>query len=193
MSIGFVRNFKDQQAFRRLKSRDREAFVRVYDENVREINRFVYFKVGNQEEANDLTSVIFLKAWHHIQNKTLEDAKTLRALLYKIARTSIIDYYRENGRKVTASLDDERNPIDMIDEAIDPQARLDSAANLELIMRQLPRLKEEYREVIIMRFINDLSLEEIAEITGKNKGNVRVLLHRSLNALRELIDENKQV
>lgn len=193
MSIGFVRNFKDQQAFRRLKSRDREAFVRVYDENVREINRFVYFKVGNQEEANDLTSVIFLKAWHHIQNKTLEDAKTLRALLYKIARTSIIDYYRENGRKVTASLDDERNPIDMIDEAIDPQARLDSAANLELIMRQLPRLKEEYREAIIMRFINDLSLEEIAEITGKNKGNVRVLLHRSLNALRELIDENKQV
>lgn len=193
MSIGFVRNFKDQQAFRRLKSRDREAFVRVYDENVREINRFVYFKVGNQEEANDLTSVIFLKAWHHIQNKTLEDAKTLRALLYKIARTSIIDYYRENGRKVTASLDDERNPIDMIDEAIDPQARLDSAANLELIMRQLPRLKEEYREAIIMRFINDLSLEEISEITGKNKGNVRVLLHRSLNALRELIDENKQV
>jgi len=193
MSIGFVQNFKDQQAFRRLKNRDREAFVRVYDENVREINRFVYFKVGNQEEANDLTSVIFLKAWHHIQNKTLEDAKTLRALLYKIARTSIIDYYRESGRKTTTSLNDERNPIDMIDEAIDPQARLDSATNLELIMRQLPRLKEEYREVIIMRFINDLSLEEIVEITGKNKGNVRVLLHRSLNALRELIDENKQV
>ncbi len=189
MAISFIRKFKDQQSLRRLKSRDREAFIRVYDENVREIHRFVYFKIGNREEANDLTSVIFLKAWHHIQNKTLEDAKTLRALLYKIARTSIIDYYREIGGKGTASLDDEQHKIEVIDDSIDPESRLDAAANLALIMRQLPRLKEEYREVIIMRFISDLSLEEIADISGKTKGNIRVLLHRALSALRELVEE----
>lgn len=188
----FVKQFKDQQSLKRLKQRDREAFIKAYDENVQEIHRFVYFKVGSQEEANDLTSVIFLKAWHHIQNKTLEDAKTLRALLYKIARTSIIDYYRESGRKATDSLDDEKSRIDVIDESIDPQSRLDSANNLAIIMKQLPRLKEEYRDVIIMRFINDLSLEEICDITGKTKGNVRVLLHRALNALRELIEEEPE-
>jgi len=191
MSIGFLQNFKDQQSFQRLRNRDRETFAEVYDEHVREINRFVYFKVGSQDEANDLTSIIFLKAWHHIQNKTLEDAKTLRALLYKIARNAIIDYYRETGRKAVTSLDNEKNPIDMIDDTISPEERVDTAANLEMIRQQLPRLKEEYREVIIMRFISDLSLEEIAEITGKTKGNIRVLLHRSLSALRELIEENK--
>ena len=188
MSIGFLQNFKDQQSFRRLRNRDREAFAAVYDEHVKEINRFIYFKVGSQEEANDLTSLVFLKAWHHIQNKTLEDARTVRALLYKITRNAIIDYYRENGRKAVVSLDNEREPLEIIDESLNPEERLDVAANLALIRRELPRLKEEYREAIIMRFISDLSLEEIAEITGKSKGNVRVLIHRSLNALRELIE-----
>lgn len=192
MAIKFIKKFKDQQSLRRLRSRDREAFIKVYDENVSEIHRFVYFKIGNREEANDLTSVIFLKAWHHIQNKTLEDSNTLRALLYKIARTSIIDYYRETGGKKTASLDDEENRIDVIDETVDPQERLDSASNLKLVMKHLPRLKDEYREVIIMRFINDLSLEEIAEISGKKKGNIRVLLHRALTALRELVEEDQE-
>ena len=193
MSINLVRKFKDKQALSKLRNRDREAFIKVYDEHVNDIHRFVYFKIGGREEANDLTSMIFLKAWNHIQNKTLEDAKTLRALLYKIARNAIVDYYRETGNKVTASLDDENNHIEVVDEAENPQERLDRAADLELIKAKLPLLKEEYREIIIMKFINDLSLEEIAEISEKSKGNARVLLHRALNALRELVEENKKL
>jgi RNA polymerase sigma-70 factor, ECF subfamily len=190
MSINIVRKFKDKQALSKLKNRDKEAFIKVYDENVQDIHRFVYFKIGSKEEANDLTSMIFLKAWNHIQNKTLEDTKTLRALLYKIARNAIVDYYRETGNKVTASLDDEDNHIEVIDETENPQERLDRAADLELIRTKLPLLKEEYREIIIMKFINDLSIEEIAEISEKSRGNVRVLLHRALNALRELVEQD---
>ncbi len=186
-----IQKFKDKKVLGQLKSHDKEAFIKVYDEHVAEIYRFVYFKVGHKEEANDLTSMIFLKTWNHIQNNSLTDAKTLRALLYKVARNSIVDYYRETGSKlsVTASLDDEERPIEVIDDAQNPQDRLDQEANLELIKSKLPLLKEEYREVIIMKFINDLSLEEIAEVSGKNKGNVRVLLHRALNALRDLVLE----
>lgn len=189
MDLPLVQKFKDKQILSRLKNRDKETFIAVYDANVKEINRFVYFKIGNREEANDLTSMIFLKAWNHIQNKTLEDAKTLRALLYKIARNAIIDYYRESGSKLTASLDDEDNKIEVIDDSLGSDERIDQEADFEKIRRQLPLLKEEYREVIIMRFINDLSLDEIAEISGKKKGNVRVLLHRALNALRELVEK----
>jgi len=189
MSINLVKKFKDKQTLSKLKSRDQEAFIKVYDENVNDIHRFVYFKIGSREEAHDLTSMIFLKAWNHIQNKTLEDTKTLRALLYRIARNAIVDYYRETGSKVIASLDDEDSYIDIADESETPQERLDRAASLELIKSKLPLLKEEYREIIIMKFINDLSLEEIAEISQKSKGNVRVLLHRSLNALRELVED----
>jgi len=184
-----VRKFQDRQILSKLKSRDQEAFIKVYDASVEEIYRFVYFKIGNREEAKDLSSMIFLKAWHHIQDNTLEDAKTLRALLYKIARNAIVDYYRESGNKLTASLDDEEHKIEVMDEAPAAGERLDQEADLELIKRQLPLLKEEYREVVIMKFVNDLSLAEIADITGKSKGNIRVLLHRSLNALRELVEK----
>jgi RNA polymerase sigma-70 factor (ECF subfamily) len=152
----------------------------------------VYFKIGHEEEAKDLTSIIFLKTWNHIQNKTLENAKTLRALLYKIARTSIIDYYRENGGKSSTSLDDENNHLEIVDDSVDLEADLDKKANISLIKSKLPLLKDEYREVIILRFINDLTLEEIADISGKKKGNVRVLLHRALNSLREIIDSEPE-
>lgn len=193
MAPNIIKKFKDKQTLSKLKSHDKEAFIEVYDAHVAEIYRFVYFKIGRKEEANDLTSMIFLKAWNHIQNNSLEDAKTLRALLYKVARNSIVDYYRETGSKlrVTASLDDEENRIEVVDEGIDPQERLDREADLELIKSKLPLLKEEYREVIIMKFINDLTLEEIAEISEKNKGNVRVLLHRALSALKELVEESR--
>ena len=193
MSLNPVEKFKDKQILSRLKNRDKEAFIKVYDENVEEIHRFVYFKIGSREEANDLTSMIFLKTWNYIQNKTLEDAKTLRALLYKIARTSIVDYYRETGNKFTVSLDDEDNHIDVVDEAENPAERLDQESNLALIKKMLPLLKEEYREVIIMKFVNDLSLEEIADISGKSKGNIRVMLHRALGALKELVEKEQKL
>lgn len=187
-----IEKFKNKQAYSKLKSHDKEAFIKVYDESVNDIYRFVYFKIGRKEEANDLTSMIFLKTWNHIQNNSLKDSKTLRALLYKIARSTIIDHYRETGNKITASLDDEDNKIDVIDETQDPQDRMDQEANLELIKSKLPLLKEEYREVIIMKFISDLSLEEIADISGKSKGNTRVLLHRAVKALKELVEADSK-
>jgi len=194
MSSNIIEKFKNRQAISRLKNHDKDAFAKAYDDNINDIYRFVYFKVGKKEEANDLTSTVFLKTWNHIQTNSLEDSKTLRALLYKIARTTIIDYYRESGNKISVSLDDEDNKIDITDESETPQEIIDQRANLALIKSKLPLLKEEYREIIIMRFINDLTLEEIADISGKKKGNVRVLLHRALGALKELVEaDNSEI
>ncbi len=192
MPNNLVEKFKNKQIIGKLKSHDKEAFIKVYDESVKDIYRFVYFKIGSREEANDITSMVFLKTWNHIQNNTLVDSKTLKALLYKIARNTIIDHYREAGAKTPASLDDEEHKIDIPDETQDPQERLDKEANLELIRRKLPLLKEEYREVIIMKFINDLTLEEMADISGKTKGNIRVILHRALSALRSLVEADNK-
>ena len=188
MPANIIKKFHNKQVFDRLKKRDQEAFTEVYDENVADIYRFVYFKIGSEEEAKDLTSVIFLKTWNHVQNNTLEDAKTLRALLYKVARNAIIDHYREKGNQKNISLDDAENPIDIADESNEVE-RLSQEQEMELIRRKLPLLKEEYREIIIMRFINDLTLEEIADVTQKTKGNIRVIMHRALTALRELMTE----
>jgi RNA polymerase sigma-70 factor, ECF subfamily len=187
MSPNIIKKFKDKQLLEQLKSKDKEAFVRVYDEYVQDIYRFIYFKVGKDIEAQDLTSLVFLKAWQHVQASSLVDSKTLRALVYKIARNAIIDHYRESGNKLELSLDDENNPIEIIDEDQSLEADLDKAADLELLKSQLPLLKEEYRELIVLRFVSDLSLEEIADVTGKSRGNVRVILHRALAALKEMV------
>lgn len=182
-----VQKFKERNLFSRLKKKDKDAFIEAYDLYVDDIHRFVYFKIGNKEEANDLTSIIFLKTWEYVKNNSITDSRTLRALLYKVARTSIIDYYRQNP--TVSSLDDESHPIDVVDEGQNVIEQISLNSDLEIIRKKLPELKMEYREVIIMRFINDLELEEIAEITGKTKGNVRVLLFRALKALRESIEE----
>jgi len=181
-----VQKFKERNLFSRLKKKDKDAFIEAYDLYVNDIHRFVYFKIGHKEEANDLTSIIFLKTWEYIKNNSLTDSRTLRALLYKVARTSIIDYYRQN--QTVSSIDDENHPIDVIDDSQSVIEQISLNSDLEIIRKKLPELKIEYREVIIMRFINDLELEEIAEVTGKSKGNVRVLLFRALKALRELIE-----
>jgi len=205
MPSGYFKKFKDRQLMGRLKKRDQESFILAYDANVKEINRFVYFKVGSRDEADDLTSLIFLKAWNYVQSKNLLEAKTLRALLYKIARNAIIDHYREQKAHLELSLSFEANLNEdgelkdgmesIKDEKSDVktlETKIDNDAELALIEKNLPLLKEEYRELIIMRFINDLSLEEIADINQKSRGSIRVSLHRALKALRELIEEKQK-
>ena len=189
MTANLIKKFKDKQLLQQLKSQDKEAFTKVYDAYVKDVYRFVYFKIGKEEDARDLTSMIFLKAWNYIQTNTLSDSKTLRALVYKIARTSIIDHYRESGNKLEVSLDDENHPVDVVDDQQNMAADFDQTSNLALIYKQLPLLKEEYREIIVLRFVNDLSLEEIAEVTGKGRGNVRVILHRAIAALKEMVEK----
>lgn len=192
MSQTLVQKFKDKQTINRLKSKDKEVFIKVYDDFAGDIYRFVYFKVGHAEEARDLTSMIFLKTWNHIQNNSLTSSTTLRALLYKIARTSIVDYYRETGSKLEVSLDDDEHPINVVDENTDLEGDMDRANDIANIKSKLPLLKEEYREIIVLKFVNDLEIDEISEVTGKTKGNVRVLLHRALAALKDLLEEDQK-
>lgn len=191
MSSKLFKKFKSKQTLDRLKKKDQTAFTMAYDENIADIYRFIYFKIGNDEEAKDITSDVFLKTWNHIQTNSLQDAKTLRALFYKVARNAIIDHYREHGKGRVLSLEESAPHFDIVFEGKDEGERLDVEKDIELIRTKLPLLKEEYREAIIMRFINELELAEIADITGKSRGNIRVLIHRALKALKALLDEEK--
>jgi len=184
---------KEKILYSRIKNKDRQAFVKAYDLYVDQIYRFIYFKVGNKEEAEDLSSAVFLKIWSYLQENNIIDSKTLRPLLYKIARNIIIDHYRKINQRENVSLDKTMEQGGLIDVKQDIAQRAEVMSDLMVIETKLPELKEEYREVIIMRYINELSIKEIAEILDKSKGNVRVLIYRALSVLRELMnqDENK--
>ncbi len=190
MNLSIIEKLKENNLKERLKNRDQVAFEELYDKNINDIYRFIYFKIGKKDESSDLSSLVFLKTWEHIQKNKISDNQTLRALVYKIARNVVVDYYR-NRRPESLSLDDENNRIEVVDEEYNLETEIGVKGEYEKLMVKIMELKNEYREILIMRFVNDLSLEEIADITGKKKINIRVLLHRAIKALKEMVEEKE--
>lgn len=178
---------KEKILYLRLKKKDKEAFVKVYDLYFDDIYRFIYFKVNNREEAEDISSSVFLKTWNYIQNNNLGEFKSLKPFLYQVARNTVIDYYRQKKELKDLSLDHENNGIDIIDEKQDFGKEIDLKREYEEVVKALKELKDEYREVLVMRYINELSISEIAEALHKNKGNIRVIIYRATQALRGVI------
>ena len=176
----------DKELYNRLKKKDKEAFIAAYDAYLDHIYRFVFFKVSSQAEAEDITSQVFLKAWNHIQKSNLTDHKTLKSLLYKIARNTVIDHYRRKSRQLEVSLENQDLAQGEIDESQDIHRKVEIASEYKNISERMKLIKDEYREVILLRYINELSFGEIAEILDKTKGNTRVLLYRAMKALKEV-------
>jgi len=185
-----LEKIKDKVLLAKIKNSDRQAFIKAYDSYVDDIYRFIYFKVGSKEEAEDLTSAAFLKSWGYLQNNSLTDYKTLKSLFYKIARNLIIDHYRKNNRWAKISINN-GTIFDINDERQNIAKQVELTLDLVVIETKLTKLKDEYQEVIILRYINELSIKEIADILDKPKGNIRVLIYRAISALRELIELDK--
>lgn len=170
------------------KYQDKTAFLRSYDLYFDQIFRFIFFKIGNREDAQDLTSATFLKCWGYIQAGKLKsdnEYKSLRSFLYKIARNLTIDFYRQS--RPQATLEEAENM------AVDFHSPLDQAAlalDLDLIAGKLKELKNEYRSILVLKYTNGLSVAEIADVLGKTKGNVRVTLYRALEALKKITHDH---
>jgi len=182
---------KEKKLLKKIKNKDKEAFIKAYDLYVDQIYRYIFFRVSSQDDASDLSSEVFLKTWNYILKNNLKNEKTLRALIYKIAKTSIIDFYRKKSNASSITIDDENNKIDIPDSQQDIKKKMEIKSDFNIVENKLRELKDEYREIIILRFINELSISEIADIINKTKGNARVLIYRSLKALRELMDDDK--
>lgn len=189
MEIGKI---QEKAIYSSLLKKDREAFVRAYDLYVDKIYRYVYFKVGKKEEAQDLTSEVFLKAWNYIQDNQISNYKTLKALFYKIARNLVIDYYRKKSNKESISLENEIVAINIADENQNIFEKINISSEVEEVLKRMSELKDEYREALALRYIDELSITEISEILEKTKGNTRVLVFRALKTLKEnLLEKNK--
>lgn len=183
---------KEQYLFLKLRAtRDPEVYGKLYDIYVNQIYRFIYFKVGRKEEAEDLTGDVFLKTWQYINEMGSEVIDNLRAFLYQTARNAVIDFYRSRDQKEFVVLpqeqenDEEKPSMEIIDEKQDLVEKIELASDLEEVKKALQKIREEYREIIILRFVEEMSVKETAEILGKSEGAVRVLLHRAIAALKE--------
>lgn len=162
------------------QSGNQEAFGAIYDHFAEKIYRFVYFRVGHKEVAEDVLSDSFVKAWQKINQ--INSPEALSGWLYQIARNNIIDYYR---------LKKELVPLDEVEEILIDEVNPVDTVNLNFqqkkILAVMNQLSIDQREVIKYRFFEDLTNEEIAYVLGKTEGAVRVLQHRAILKLRELL------
>lgn len=184
-----MKGLKEKYLLFKAKSfNDADAYGEIYDRYIERIYRFIYFKVSNKADAEDIASETFLKTWQHI--KEGQEIKNLNAFLYSVARHLVIDHYRFRAKR----LEFEENADYVV--AISKTnivEKLDISTDMEAILRALRRLKDEYNEVIIMRYLNEMPVAEIAKIINKSFNNTRVLIHRSLNALKKAIGESRDL
>lgn len=163
-------------------NKKQKKFTRIYNIYVEHIYRFIYVKVSSRQIAEDLTSEVFLRAWKKMwqkEDKVIQDPK---AYFYKSARNAVIDFYRTNKKEDNLS-DVNNREIEDIGQNIEEQAKKES--DLMIIQKGLTNLKPEYQDVIIWRYVNDLSIEEISKVLNKSKGVVRVRLHRAMKQLKD--------
>ncbi|MBX4200979.1 sigma-70 family RNA polymerase sigma factor [Candidatus Parcubacteria bacterium] len=161
---------------------EREQFSRIYDQYIEKIYRFVYLKVSSQEVAEDVTSQVFLKGWEAYQKKA--DIKNPGAFLYQIARNMVVDHYREKGRSKIIS-------IEQVGSVSDPNMDIHQKAvlhaDIDKIKGAIQDLKEDYQDVLIWYYLEDMPADQIAQLVGKPTGTVRVMIHRGLQMLKDIL------
>jgi RNA polymerase sigma-70 factor (ECF subfamily) len=169
-------------------------FIKLYDANVAGIYRYIFLRVSSKETAQDLTSEVFLRTWEYIGAPPEEGDSTgesrirsPRAFFYQVARNLVVDFYRVKN-KAPLSLEDLELQIPDMDS--NPEEKTNLALEMAPVRRALSGLKDDYRDVIIWHYLDDLSVSEIAGILGKSEGAVRVMLHRGLESARQLMAKN---
>jgi RNA polymerase sigma-70 factor (ECF subfamily) len=161
-----------------------EAFGQLYDAYMERIYRFVYFRVEDQQTAEDITSQVFLKAWSNLDRFSFNRTPYL-AWLYTIAHNAVIDHYRT--RKVTAALDDVQ--LSQQDHAEVVENEIDLTAEMKTIKHALQTLTDDQQKVLTLKFIEGMSNTEIARHLGKREGAIRALQMRGLQALAKQLEE----
>jgi len=162
-----------------------QQFLEFYDKNVGKIYRYIYFRVGAQELAQDLTSEVFLKSWQRLNQEGAKIVDNPRAFFYQVARNLIVDFYRQKD-KAPLSLEEiaDRTIADRND---GPSETASVALDMQSVKKALMHLNEDYREIIIWRYLDELEIKEIAEILNKREGAVRTLLSRALADLKGIL------
>jgi RNA polymerase sigma-70 factor (ECF subfamily) len=154
---------------------DAKAFGKLYELWVDNIYRFTYLKTKYEDVAEDLTAEVFLKAWKGLKTYQPRSEVKFSTWLFAIARNCVIDYYRTTRQSLSLETLPEIVGLDGVD--LYPEQTL--------VREALRELKPEYRQVLTLRYIEDVPIPRTAQIMKKKEGNIRALTSRALAALRK--------
>lgn len=160
---------------------DRLAFGELYDRYVERIYNYIYYRTSNSFDAEDLTERVFFRAIRHIENYE-NRGLPISAWLYRIAHNLVANWYRDNSRKQEISLD-------TFDFVLQYQGELPETAALrseekDQLMQVIRQLPDERQQLLILKFVENLTNAEIGQIMGRTEGAIKSLYHRTLISLR---------
>jgi RNA polymerase sigma-70 factor, ECF subfamily len=176
----------------RAQAGDAAAFGLIYDRYVDTVFRFVYFRVGNRQLAEDLTSDTFLRALKRIGSFTWQ-GRDLGAWLVTIARNLVADHFKSGRYRLEVTSGDvlDADREDRGPEGSPESAVVDHITNVALLTA-VKQLNPEQQECIVLRFLQGFSVAETAQTMGKNEGAIKALQYRAVRALARLLPEGFQ-
>lgn len=161
---------------------DAGAFSQLYNEYFDKVYRYIYLRVGNQAEVEDLTQEVFVKALEAIGSYQWRNL-SFAAWLFRIAHNHVVDYLRKEGKVERVVWDDNATSLEEPNVA----SAAERALELEELRKNIERLSPAQRAVVLLRFGGGLSVTEVAKVLGKSPGTVKALQHSGLVALRKMM------
>jgi RNA polymerase sigma-70 factor (ECF subfamily) len=163
---------------------EKEAFGVLYERYVGRIYTYIYYRTGNIHDAEDLTARVFYRAIEHI-GRYRQRGVPFSAWLYRIAHNLVANWHRDRQRRQEVPIDDVVNLQAKIDP---PELTMINTMDLERLMRVIQSLSPERQELIILKFVQELSNAEIGRIMQRSEGAIKSLYHRTLLSLRDDLD-----
>jgi len=161
-----------------------EAFGVLYERYVKKIYNYMYYRTGNEHDAEDLTARVFQRALAHLEHYT-ERGLPFSAWLYRIAHNLVANWHRDQGRHKVLPLEHVASQELQALGAERPEAMTETRQEREALRQAIRRLPGERQELLILKFVERLSNAEIGAIMNRSEGAVKSLYHRTLLALRD--------
>lgn len=172
---------EDLHLVKQAQKGSRSAYQTLYVRHLDAIYRYFFFQTKDKFLAEDLGQEVFIKIWKSI-DKYDEKKGAFTSWMYRIAHNLLVDYYR--GKK-TLTLK-EGLEASYTEDWLE---KLDRSEKIQNVKKALENVSADYKEVIILRFFEDLSVEEVSQIVDKSEENVRVIQHRAIRKLREILEK----
>lgn len=188
MTASTGNNNREDKLVEQAKS-DPEAFGQLYELYVEKIYNYIYYRIGNHHDAEDLTAKVFHRALNHISrynNKGVPFA----AWLYRIAHNLVANWHRDRNRRQVVALESANLTGDRRE---NPAHAAERTNERELLLAAIQKLPVERQALLTLKFVEKLSNAEIGHIMGRSEGAIKALYHRTLISLKELLAEHENL
>lgn len=166
-----------------------KEFEKIYDQHIERIYRFVHLKVNSKETAEDITADIFTRCWQAYSNG--QKIEHISGFLYRLARNAVSEFYRNNSKTKIITNNNENATMIYDDVTFIEKINLDT--EMEQVKKALANIQDEYQDLIIWRYLEELEISEIAKILEKSEQAVRMQLSRAMAALRSRLQVSQML